>query len=118
MSLCYLRPWSYSLILYACVSLPVTQRHKKINLHSSSIRGTLEMGLIHVTLRLLREPFSVSHPSSLRPYLVFLDNSILMVWRRRIPGNTDTCAVVASNGQHSDRLWRGTWRCRRSNQNK
>lgn len=36
-------------------------------------------------------------PASPRPYLVFLDNSILMIQRRRIPGNTYAGAVVASN---------------------
>lgn len=57
-------------------------------------------------------------PASPRPYLVFLDNSILMIQRRRIPGDTYASAVVASNCQHSDRLWWSTWGCRGSNWNK
>lgn len=69
---------------------------------------------LHVTLRLLWALLPVNFPSSSGPYLVFLDNSILMVRGRRIPGNTNTCAIVASNSQHSDRLWWGTWGCRGS----
>jgi len=31
-----------------------------------------------------------------------------VIWRGRIPGDADACAVVASNCQDSDRLRRGT----------
>ena len=96
----------------AFASLQVAQTY--ISLHSNSVRRPPEILPIHITLRLLWEVLSVNLSSSSRPYLVFLDNSILMIWRRRIPGNTNTCAIVASNSQHSDRLWRGTWGCRRS----
>lgn len=95
--------------------LDLSHKHIKIHLHSNSRRETLEMRPLHGALRLLQET-SVGCPS--QAYLVLLDNSILMICRRRIPGNTNTCAIVASNSQHSDRLWRGTWGYRGRNENK